>query len=658
LLQIVKIELVNKKVLIVEDQFVEAHDLQLMLEKAGYEVFGIARSVPIAQEMIKKEKPSLVLLDIFLKGKLTGIDLAKELREDGIAFIYLSANSNEEILSAAKTTEPYGFIVKPFREKDLLVTLEIAQYLHEHSRESKHRREAELQQQLEKAIAGNSDRKQKLLQMGKIIQQDIPFDFLAVGFDDPEKIASNAAGFLRIGFDEYQTIGVKELLTIARITMEELMAMPATLDKELMTTFFNNEVFDESTKKYPLKKLFGETFQMKSQLTLPLQLANGEIFSFCFYSRRPDAYNQEHIAVCDRLQQTLTRSIKQILSAVNPVPNKPLKTENLKSADNITSTGTPGFEGIVGSSHLLLNVFDHIAQVAPFDTAVLILGESGTGKERIADCIHRLSPRKGKTMVKLNCATLPATLIESELFGHEKGSFTGATDKRTGKFELANGGTIFLDEIGEMPVDLQVKLLRVLQEKEIEPIGSRASIKINVRIIAATNRNLEKEVAEGRFRLDLYYRLNVFPIELPPLRERTEDIPALAQHFINYYNRKAGKKITGLSDKVLRSMMAYHWPGNIRELENLIERSVLLTKGNVIEDISLLSSLKKEAPHHNQDARMKTIHENEKDYITSVLKKCKGRIWGTGGAAEVLNIPPSTLKSKMKKLGIQKEFNG
>ena len=331
------------------------------------------------------------------------------------------------------------------------------------------------------------------------------------------------------------------------------------------------------------------------------------------------------------------------------------KKEEPPLTQSHTTTNAPGFEGIIGNSHLLLNVFDQITQVAPFDTAVLILGETGTGKERIADCIHKLSPRKGKALVKVNCAALPATLIESELFGHEKGSFTGATDKRTGKFEQANGGTIFLDEIGEMPVDLQVKFLRVLQEKEIEPIGSRSSIKINVRIIAATNRNLEKEVAEGRFRLDLYYRLNVFPIELPPLRERTEDIPALANHFINYYNRKAGKKITGLSDKVLKNMMAYHWPGNIRELENLIERSVLLAKGTIIEEISLPAIQKKDIPTDTGNFHMKTIHENERDYIITVLKKCNGRIWGAGGAAEVLNVPPTTLKSKMKKLGIQKE---
>jgi transcriptional regulator with GAF, ATPase, and Fis domain len=205
-----------------------------------------------------------------------------------------------------------------------------------------------------------------------------------------------------------------------------------------------------------------------------------------------------------------------------------------------------------------------------------------------------------------------------------------------------------------MPVDLQVKLLRVLQEKEIEPIGSRSSIKINVRIIAATNRNLEKEVAEGRFRLDLYYRLNVFPIELPPLRERIDDLPALIQHFINIYNRKAGKKIVGMSDKVLKKLSDYTWPGNIRELENLIERNVLLAKSTIIEDVSLPTQITSNSSN-DRSTQLKTIHENERDHIIAVLKKCSGRIWGVGGAAEVLNLPPTTLASKIKKLKIAKD---
>ena len=636
----------NKKVLIVEDQFVEANDLQLILKKAGYEVCGIARSVPIAQELIKKENPDFVLLDIFLKGKLTGIDLAKQLKEDNIPFIYLSANSNEEILSVAKRTEPHGFIVKPFREKDLLVTLEIAQYRHEHSRESKYRRETALTQQLEKLVTDENAWKEKLLQVGKIIQQEIPFDYLSVGFDDSREIEDRATGFLRIGFNEYQSIGIQELATISNAGTEELVKILLSPSKEI-AAFFNYEEFESITQNTSIKKLVKETFEMESLLSFPLLLNSGKTFTYCFYSRRPDTYSTEHIALLLRLQETLCRIIER-----KPVPeNVDQKTKVFIDA----KATSPGFETIIGNSHLLLNVFDQITQVAPFDTAVLILGESGTGKERIADCIHKLSPRKVKPLIKVNCAALPATLIESELFGHEKGSFTGALDKKIGKFEQANGGTIFLDEIGEMPIDLQVKLLRVLQEKEVEPIGGKASVKIDVRVIAATNRNLEKEVGEGRFRLDLYYRLNVFPIQLPPLRERTEDIPALAHHFITIYNRKSGKKIIGLSDNVLNNMMAYSWPGNIRELENLMERSVLMAKGTIIEDISFPATQPKQISANNQELRMKTIHENERDYIIDVLKKCHGRIWGSDGAAELLNIPPSTLKSKMKKLGIQKE---
>ena len=634
----------NKKVLIVEDQFVEAHDIQLMLEQAGYEVCGIARSVDKAQDIIKAKKPGLVLLDIFLKGKLTGIDLARQLKEENIAFIFLSANSNEDVLAAAKTTEPYGFIVKPFREKDVLITLEIAQYRHEHSRETKYRRETDILQQLEK-VTDRLTWHEKILQIGKIIQQEIPFDYLAVDFDDPGKAENNAISYLRIGFNEYQTIRLPELAMITGISLNQLLKLlPA--NKPYTTAFHINEDFENTIEQSAFQKLVSTRFDLESLLTYPVPMNQHGTIIYTFYSRRPDTYNSDHISLLNRLKQ----AISNITFPSTPEQN--LK-KTLATNSNNKAIDEPGFEGIIGTSHLLLNVLDQTKQVAPFDTAVLILGESGTGKEGIADCIHHLSSRKNRPLIKINCAALPATLIESELFGHEKGAFTGALDRKVGRFEQANKGTIFLDEIGDMPVDLQAKLLRVLQQKEIEPLGGKAPVKIDVRIIAATNKNLEKEVAEGRFRLDLYYRLNVFPIHLPSLRDRKEDIPALADHFIAIYNRKSGKKITGISQRQLRNMEEYNWPGNIRELENLIERSVLLSKGNIIEDIafpSLQTGLS--ASRLLQD---KTIHENERDHIIHILKKCKGKIWGSGGAAEVLNVPPSTLKSKMKKLGIQKD---
>ena len=314
------------------------------------------------------------------------------------------------------------------------------------------------------------------------------------------------------------------------------------------------------------------------------------------------------------------------------------------------------FNEIIGASHSLRETFKLVDQVASSDSTVLILGETGTGKELIARAIHNNSKRKAKLMVKVNCAALPANLIESELFGHERGSFTGATDRRLGKFELANGGTLFLDEIGEMPLDLQVKLLRVLQEREIERVGGRSTIKIDTRIIAATNRNLEKDVEEGRFRSDLYYRLNIFPITLPPLRERKEDIELLATHFIKKFSQKTGKEINSLGVRVLQDLKDYPWPGNIRELEHFIERSVLLTSGTMIKQIHLpLLKSQSLSKVMSEEIKLQTIDENEKAHIYQILKHCKGRVSGHGAAAEILGVPPSTLNSKIKRLGITRE---
>ncbi|MHB8207861.1 sigma-54-dependent Fis family transcriptional regulator [Mucilaginibacter sp.] len=314
---------------------------------------------------------------------------------------------------------------------------------------------------------------------------------------------------------------------------------------------------------------------------------------------------------------------------------------------------------IVGESPVMQKIFRMVAQVAPSDSTVLLLGETGTGKELIARAIHNNSARKNKLMVKVNCAALPANLIESELFGHERGSFTGATERRLGKFELANNGTLFLDEIGDMPLELQVKLLRALQEKEIERVGGKGTIKVDVRVIAATNRNLEKEMAEGKFRSDLYYRLNIFPIELPALRNRLEDIPLLASYFIQRFAKKAGRTINGLSSRAVQEMMQYRWPGNIRELEHLIERSILLAPGETIKQIHLpLPSQKQNSNIESKDDfAIRTIDENEREYILKMLKYCNGRIGGEGGAAQLLGVPASTLNSKIKRLGIKREHS-
>jgi transcriptional regulator with GAF, ATPase, and Fis domain len=294
-------------------------------------------------------------------------------------------------------------------------------------------------------------------------------------------------------------------------------------------------------------------------------------------------------------------------------------------------------------------VYSLMSIVARSNSTVLVLGETGTGKELIARGIHNESPRKNKLMVKVNCAALPANLIESELFGHEKGSFTGAIERRTGKFELAHNSTLFLDEIGELPLDLQVKLLRVIQERELERVGGKTTIKVDVRIIAATNRNLEEEVRAGRFRADLYYRLNVFPINLPPLRRRLEDIAPLANFFLTRHSKNTGIKVTSISNKVMQQLKTYQWPGNVRELEHLLERTILLANDSVIREIHLPKNVNEEEVFTNQ-----TIDEVERAHIIKTLKACMGKIAGVGGAADLLGVPSTTLHSKMKKLNISK----
>ncbi|GAA4323756.1 sigma-54-dependent response regulator transcription factor ZraR [Mucilaginibacter gynuensis] len=457
----------KSKVLIVEDQFIEANNLRKMLEPAGYATCPIARSVDEALNILRSEIPDLVLLDIFLKGPRTGIDLAPILKEKQIPFIYLSANSDKQTFSLAKQTQPYGFLVKPFREKDVLAMLDIAADLH-----------------------------------------------------------------------------------------------------------------------------------------------------------------QEHLS--------LTRA--------SMLPKNPAGTK---------STLASNF-GMAGKSSGLKEVGRLIQIAAAAESPVLILGESGTGKELVAKAIHEHSGRSKMPLVIVDCAALTPTLIESELFGHEKGSFTGATDKRTGKFAQAENGTIFLDEIGEMPLEIQCKLLRVLQEKEICPIGGK-NRKVNVRIIAATNRKLEEEIEAGRFRLDLYYRLYVFPIELSPLRYRKADIMPIAEHYLQIFAKANHKTISGFSDSVKQALNDYPWPGNVRQLINLIERSVLLCKGHEIDHI-LLPVLIQTGATGTESKSIKNITDNERDHILGALAKCNWKIYGPGGAAELLEINSSTLKSRMVKLGISKQF--
>jgi formate hydrogenlyase transcriptional activator len=353
---------------------------------------------------------------------------------------------------------------------------------------------------------------------------------------------------------------------------------------------------------------------------------------------------------------------EQVVSAVSVALDDCLAHEELRRlrdrlvAENVylqeEITVEHNFEEIVGSSPAIRRVFKAVEQVAETDSTVLLLGPTGTGKELIARAIHSLSSRKGRVLVKVNCAAIPAGLIESELFGHEKGAFTGALARKIGRFELANGATVFLDEVGDLPLDLQPKLLRVLQEGEFERLGNPRTIKTNVRVIAATNRDLEKAVQDGTFRADLFYRLNVFPIRVPALRERAEDIPLLVKYFVQKHGAKLGKRIERISQVTLSALQSYSWPGNVRELENVIERAVILSQG---PELQLDSWLPSPSPANGPDhARVPTIEEVERAHVLQVLERTGWRVSGEKGAARILGVKPTTLESRMKRLGIRR----
>jgi len=330
-----------------------------------------------------------------------------------------------------------------------------------------------------------------------------------------------------------------------------------------------------------------------------------------------------------------------------------LDKENVALREEINHVSM--FEEIVGSSPPLRTVLSHVSKVAPMDSTVLITGETGTGKELIARAIHKRSKRSARAFISVNCAAIPSSLIASELFGHEKGAFTGAVQRRQGRFELADGGTIFLDEVGELPAETQVMLLRVLQEREFERVGGAGPIRVDVRIIAATNRNLEAAIADGAFRADLFYRLNVFPLEVPALRERRADVPLLVEYFVHRYAKRAAKRIRGISKEMSNLLQSYDWPGNIRELQNVIERAVIVCDSDTLSiDERWLSGRRSPRPPTVAIAPIATLATHEKDAIEAALAESKGRVSGPFGAAARLGVPSSTLESKIKALKIDK----
>lgn len=646
----------NDNILIVEDEFIVANDLKLILEGAGYTVCGIATSSASAQKMIEKYRPAWVLLDIFLKDNSMGTDLAGQLSEANIGFIYISANTNQSVLEKAKNTRPYGFLVKPFKEKDLLLMLDIAMNKHREKLKLNAQGEYILQRQLHQIAESKGSLQEKMAMLPQAFQGVIPFDFLRINTNTGTSAASESA-FSRISFSDYQLLQGRELWTEIGITPAIVNRYKLSPANVMQSGISNGYDYRRGLLDDVMEKKLADHFGLQSKMVSVFNYAEHLNAAISFYSLESDGYSYAHLSLLKYLHPHLQAVFSSCLMSDPLIEKKEI-------IGGLTNSNTPrheqaGFEGIIGSSPALLKVFDHISIVASTPVSVLILGESGTGKEGVARALHNRSDRCRMPLIIVNCAALPVELIEAELFGYEKGAFTGAMERRAGKFEAADGGTIFLDEIGELPLEAQVKLLRVLQEHEFERLGSNKTIKTDVRVIAATNRNPQKEVGEGRLRLDLYYRLNVFPIELPPLRERRDDIPALTHYFIQKYATKLGRQVTDISDQALSQLSNYDWPGNIRELEHLIERNVLLAAGTTIDRLSMPEQISVSPENKQEPAlpekKMKTLEQVEYDHIAAVLKLCNGKISGSGGAAEVLGLPVSTLNAKLKKMGITRD---
>ena len=388
---------------------------------------------------------------------------------------------------------------------------------------------------------------------------------------------------------------------------------------------------------------------VKSGCWLPLHGRESVIGTLFIGSRSESAFELIDVEMLNQIAGQIAVTIDNVQAYRQISDNTRKLAEEKKYLEEELRTEY-GFEEIVGDSASLKRVLKQVETVAPTDATALILGETGTGKELVARAIHQLSRRRDRTFVKLNCSAIPLGLLESELFGHEKGAFTGAIAQKVGRLELAHLGTLFLDEIGDLPLELQPKILRALQEKEIERLGGRKTIPVDVRLIAATNRDLSKMMKEGQFRSDLYYRLNVFPIKIPPLLQRRGDIPLLVNYFVAKHARRMNKSITAIPPEVMHALTKWQWPGNVRELENFIERAVILTQGNALR-APLAELDMPEEPAPMADA---TLQATEREHILRVLRETKGMIGGRGGAAEKLGLKRTTLNSKIKKLGIER----
>ncbi len=606
----------SEQVLLVDDNPTNLQVLYQTLEGRGYRLL-VAKNGQDALAIARKSRPALLLLDIMMPD-IDGYEVCQRIKQDPLtqeaAIIFLSALSDTKDKVKGLDLGAVDYITKPFQSDEVIARVDTHLKIH--------RLEQRLMQRNRQLEAYN----QRILEA---ISEGI------CGLDRNGRATFVNPGVIEMtGWREEELIG-QELTRVYQATQTE-----TSCHTGIKTTLTKGQPYHDDSAEFCRSD--GSIFPVELSST-PIyedgQLS-GAVLIFKDISERK-RHERALRAALDEVQR-----LKERLQAENIYLQGEIKSEQ-------------NFGEIVGESEALRALLQQVRQVAPTTTSVLVQGESGTGKESIARAIHELSPRHKRPLIKVNCGAIAPNLIESELFGHVKGAFTGAVKNRVGHFELADGGTIFLDEVGELSLDAQVKLLRVLQEQEIERVGSSGSpIKVDVRVIAATNRDLSEMVQEQSFRLDLFYRLSVFPVTVPPLRDRSSDIPLLVESFLKNLSRKLGKPLTGISPAAMNKLLQYRWPGNIRELQNMLERASILAQSPVVEVHEVLeetpSNSNENASNGPAESSPRTLIENEYQHITRILEETNWILEGKNGAAGILDIPASTLRSRMKKLGIKR----
>jgi formate hydrogenlyase transcriptional activator len=580
------------------------------------EIIGKHFSVFFTEEDRGRARPAELIRLAIQKGRVE--EETWRLRKDGSRFwadVVLTAirGSNDEILGFSKVTRDFT---------------------------DRKRAEEAVMLQLSSALLANLDVRKLLGAISASISEVIPHDAATLGLYD------QATGILRVQFLEADSSGAPR--SDVRLALENSPAGEAFRTR-------GSVILDRiSPSHFPPEGVRHLTnLGMQSGCWVPLVHRGDLIGALAVASRMEASFSQHDAEMLAEVAGQVAMAVNNALAFRQIAELRDRLTQEkqyLEEEINVENR----FEDIVGESTGLRQVLKEIETVAPTDATVLIQGETGTGKELLARAIHRLSPRRERTFIKLNCAAIPAGLLESELFGHEKGAFTGAIARKLGRLELANEGTLFLDEVGEMPLDLQPKLLRALQEREFERLGGTRPINVNVRLIAATNRDLGKMVAEKQFRADLFYRLKVFPIFSPPLRDRVSDIPVLVRHFVAAHSRRMGRNIEKISDETMDALKRWKWPGNIRELENLMERAVILTRGPILYvPLAELENAEEEQDEEPENENP-SLRAAEREHILRVLREAKGQIGGPEGGAARLGVKRTTLNSKLKKLGIER----